>query len=100
MLLEIVDMISVRLFFAQSLTAVMMIAGLLVGFQYDWPDYVHTDYGFPLIWATYTTSTIVGPADIWRLNLTNMVIDLAVWGVSSLIVVMIVEVLKRKRRTA
>ena len=93
-------MISVRLFLAQSLTAVMMVAGLLVGFHYDWPDYVHTDYGFPLSWATYTTSTFAGPADIWRLNLTNVVIDLAVWAVSSLLVVMIVEVLKRKRRTA
>ena len=88
-----------RLPLAQSLTAVMILAGLLVRFHHDWPDYVHTDYGFPLVWATYTMSTIAGPADIWRLNQTSMVVDIAVWAILSVLAATIVHVLKCKRRT-
>ena len=88
-----------RLVFAQVLTAVLVVAGLLVRFHYDWPDYVHTDYGFPLVWATYTTSTFAGPAEIWQLNLANMVVDVALWAVLSVLVATIVDVWKRKRQT-
>jgi hypothetical protein len=53
--------------------------GLLWGFAYNWPDNVHIDYGFPLTWATNTTSTIAGPADIWSVNLFNLLVDLMFW---------------------
>jgi hypothetical protein len=26
--------------------------------RYDWPDFVHIDYGLPLKWATHTLVTI------------------------------------------
>ena len=87
-----------RLVFAQVLTAVMVVAGLLVRFHYDWPDYVHTDYGFPLVWATTTTSTIAGPAEIWQLNLANMAVDVAFWAILSVIVATMIDVLKRRRQ--
>lgn len=77
----------------------MIVSGLMIRFHCDWPDYVHTDYGFPLAWATYTTSTIAGPAEMWRLNPISMVVDITVWTILSVLVVTIVDVLKRKRRT-
>ncbi len=86
----------IRSLFAQILTAIMIVSGLMIRFHYDWPDYVHTDYGFPLAWATYTTSTIAGPAEMWRLNLASMVVDVAVWAIVSAVVATIVVALKRK----
>ena len=55
------------------------IFALLWGFHYDWPDNVHTDYGLPLIWSTHTTSTFVGPADLWAVKTVNLAVDLAIW---------------------
>ena len=57
------------------------------GFRYDWPDFVHVDYGFPLVWATRTLSTIAGPADIWEVNITALSIDLLLW-LGSMVAVM------------
>jgi len=53
--------------------------GLLCGFNYDWPDFVHVDYGLPLTWATHTLSTIAGPANLWNVNIQNLLIDLVFW---------------------
>ena len=49
------------------------------GLNYNWPDNVHVDYGLPLTWATNTTSTIIGPTDLWSVNLVNLLADLAFW---------------------
>lgn len=57
------------------------------GIRYDWPDYVHIDYGFPLVWATHTLSTIAGPVDLWEVNVTILLIDLLLWlGTMSIVV--------------
>ena len=56
-----------------------VLVGVLFSFQYNWPDYVHTDYGFPLAWATHTTTTIVGPVDKWNVNLANLVLNIVFW---------------------
>lgn len=58
---------------------VVIAVGLLFGFNYNWPDYVHVDYGVPLNWATNTLSTIAGPSDLWSVNISNLLIDLAFW---------------------
>ncbi|RLI39373.1 hypothetical protein DRO69_14355 [Candidatus Bathyarchaeota archaeon] len=47
--------------------------------QYDWPDYVHIDYGFPLVWTTHTLITITGPADTWKVDIISLIIDLTFW---------------------
>ena len=57
------------------ITAVALTGGL----NYNWPDNVHVDYGLPLTWATNTTSTIIGPTDLWSVNLVNLLADLAFW---------------------
>jgi len=86
-----------RLFLAQLLTTAMVLAGLLMAFHYDWPDYVHTDYGVPLLWAVHTESAITGPVDIWRVNTTNLVANIAIWTVLSLALVTLIDILSRKR---
>jgi hypothetical protein len=57
---------------------------LLWGIHYNWPDNVHVDYGLPLTWATNTLSTFAGPADLWSVNLTSLLVDLVFWlGIST-----------------
>lgn len=58
---------------------VVTAVGLIFGFNYNWPDYVHVDYGIPLNWATNTLSTIAGPANLWVVNISNLLIDLVIW---------------------
>ena len=86
-----------RLFPAQLLTAAMVLVGLLITFHYDWPDYVHTDYGVPLVWAIHTESAITGPVDIWSVNPTNLVANIAIWTILSLVLVTLICILIRKR---
>lgn len=59
------------------------------GFMFDWPDFVHVDYGFPLVWATHTLSTIAGPADTWNVDLPALFTDLLFWMGSMVIAVAI-----------
>ena len=59
-----------------SIFAIIAIAG---GFTYNWPDFVHTNYGFPLVWGTHTLDTIVGPVDIWHVDIWALVIDMVLW---------------------
>ncbi len=57
----------------------LTISVLLTGFMFNWPDNVHTNYGIPLVWATHTSSTFVGPVDNWIVDLTALLIDLLFW---------------------
>ncbi len=91
------SMNSLRLCLAQLLTALMILAGMLVGFHYDWPDNVHTDYGAPLLWATHTESAFTGPVDIWRVSVTNLIANIAVWTVVSLALTALIN-LKQKSK--
>lgn len=68
----------VILFFMIVWIAITCVA-LLFGFSYNWPDFVHVDYGLPLTWATNTQSTLVGPVDQWAVNPSNLLIDLIFW---------------------
>ena len=58
---------------------VVIAVGVLFGFNYNWPDYGHVDYGIPLNWATNTLSTIAGPAKRWNVNISNLLIDIVFW---------------------
>ena len=59
--------------------ALLMVVALLWGFYYDWPDFVHVNYGLPLTLATHTISTIVGPANLWEVNVVYLLADLMFW---------------------
>ena len=68
---------------------------LLVGFTYDWPDYVHVDYGLPLTWGTNTLNTFAGPVDNWSVNILNLLADLLFWlGILTTIVAVLLYKLK------
>ena len=58
---------------------ILTIFALTQGNRFDWPDNVHIDYGLPLVWATQTLSTIIGPVNLWDVNITALMIDLALW---------------------
>jgi hypothetical protein len=58
---------------------VVTAAALLFGFRYDWPDNVHVNYGSPLTWSTNTVSTFAGPANLWDVNISNLLVDLVIW---------------------
>jgi hypothetical protein len=49
------------------------------GVRIDWPDNVHIDYGFPFTWSTQTLSTIIGPVNLWRVDVGVLVVDLVFW---------------------
>ena len=63
----------------RAVLSAIMIAALTWGTRYNWPDNVHVRHGLPLTWGIHTLVTIVGPVDTWRVNLTSLLLDLALW---------------------
>lgn len=59
--------------------AILTIIALAWGVKYDWPDNVHTDYGLPFVWSTQTLSTITGSVNLWTVDVTALIMDLASW---------------------
>jgi hypothetical protein len=47
--------------------------------RYDWPDNVHIDYGFPLVWSTQTLSTIIGAVNLWIVDITALITNIIFW---------------------
>jgi hypothetical protein len=72
----LVSMSWVGFVFRYVLNLGICVFGVLASFHYDWPDFVHTDYGFPLVWATHTMSTIAGPVDRWAIRLDSLALDI------------------------
>lgn len=64
---------------ALIVVAVITVLALNSPVRYNWPDNVHVRYGFPLTWGTHTLITIQGPVDIWRVNITALILDLTLW---------------------
>ncbi len=74
---------------------VVTVLALLWGFTINWPDNVHVDYGLPLTWATNTISTIAGPANLWSVSVSNLLVDLVLWlGTMTIVVAAMVYKLK------
>jgi len=49
------------------------------GTRFDWPDNVHIDYGFPFMWSTQTLSTIIGPVNLWTVEVSALIMNLIFW---------------------
>jgi hypothetical protein len=49
------------------------------GTGFDWPDNVHINYGFPLVWSTNTLSTIAGAVNIWVVDITALILNIGLW---------------------
>lgn len=76
---------------------VLTIFAVTYGFIFEWPDYVHLNYGLPLIWAIHTLNTIAGPVDKWSVDILVLLTDLLFWqGLMAIIVVIILHIFKRK----
>jgi hypothetical protein len=58
---------------------VLTLLAVTRGTRFDWPDYVHIDYGLPLVWTTHTLNTITGPVNIWEVNISALLMDLTFW---------------------
>ena len=67
-----------RYIFLYLLSLVTVTFGVLMSFGHNWPDYVHTDYGFPFNWSTHIAVTIAGVVDIWTVNLVNLLLNIVV----------------------
>ena len=61
------------------LWTILTILAVTWGTRFDWPDNVHIDYGFPLVWSTQTLSTIVGPVNLWIVDVTALMMNLIFW---------------------
>lgn len=69
-----------------AILSIGTVVALVWGSRYNWPDYVHVRYGFPLTWGIHTLVTIKGPVDIWSVNISSLVMDLAFWLGAMLVV--------------
>ncbi len=82
-----------------AIFAIITILAMVAGFQYDWPDNIHTDYGFPLTYATHTTSTFAGPANIWYVDTVNLAVDLVLWLGTLTVLAAIMQIVLNKKQT-
>lgn len=64
----------------------LTILALTWGTRYDWPDNVHVDYGFPLVWSTQTLSTIIGAVNLWIVDITALIMNIIFWLGTMLII--------------
>jgi hypothetical protein len=77
--------------------AALTVLAVTWGTRFDWPDNVHIDYGVPLVWGTQTLSTIVGPVDLWAVDVTALMIDLAFWlGIMTAVTAVILYFFNKK----
>ena len=70
------------------------VLSMTYGTLLNWPDYVHTDYGFPMAFATHTSSTIAGPADTWSVDLVALTGDLTFWFIGMLAILVATTLLQ------
>lgn len=73
-----------------------VIFAMAFGITYNWPDFLHTNYGFPLVWGTHTLNTIAGPIDKWNVDILNLALDLVFWLGAMVASISIVESYLRK----
>ena len=58
---------------------IITILAVTWGVRYDWPDNVHIDYGFPLVWSTNTLSTLIGAVNLWIVDITTLIMNIIFW---------------------
>ena len=65
------------------------VACMTYGASFNWPDYVHVNYGFPLAFVTHTLNTIAGPVDKWTVDLGSLATDLAFWSTCTAVIMVV-----------
>jgi hypothetical protein len=66
--------------------AVAATVAIAWGTFFNWPDFVHFSYGFPLTFATHTTSTLVGAVDTWSLDIGALASDILFWSGGTIVI--------------
>jgi len=51
------------------------------------PDLVVRTYGFPLLWLSHLTESIIGPVDVWSIHWLSLVMDFVFWCTVSITIV-------------
>ena len=69
----------------QAALSIVAIIAMSFGRLISMPDNVTRLYGLPLNWGAHQLVTIAGPVDVWRVNITNLVLDLVFWMIILLI---------------
>jgi hypothetical protein len=59
--------------------AIITLLAVTWGTRFDWPDNVHINYGFPLVWSTNTLSTITGSVNMWLVDITALILNIGLW---------------------
>jgi hypothetical protein len=65
----------------QGIISLIAIIGISYGRLVSFPDAESRIYGLPFNWGTHQLVSIAGPVDIWSVNISNLVLDLAFWFV-------------------
>jgi hypothetical protein len=71
---RIAILISINIFWA-----IITLLAVTWGTRFDWPDNVHINYGFPLVWSTNTLSTITGAVNMWVVDITALILNIGLW---------------------
>lgn len=79
------------------LWSILTVLAVTWGTRFDWPDNVHVDYGFPLVWSIQTLSTIVGSVNLWTVDITVLMMNLAFWLGTMLTITLIMLYLFNKK---
>lgn len=79
--------------------SILTVLAVTWGTRFDWPDNVHVDYGFPLVWSIQTLSTIVGSVNLWTVDITVLMMNLAFWLGTMLTITLIMLYLFNKKTT-
>lgn len=66
--------------FFMIIWTILTILAVSWGTRVDWPDNIHVNYGFPFVWSIQTLSTIAGSVNLWAVDVTALVMDLAFWS--------------------
>ncbi|MEM3546040.1 MAG: hypothetical protein QW547_02855 [Candidatus Bathyarchaeia archaeon] len=82
------------------LWSIFVTSALTSSAEYNWPDYVHIDYGYPLVWGTHVLNTIHGPVDVWRVNLTALYLDLALWFTIMVVCLSLILYVKPRKQSS
>lgn len=70
------------------------------GRSFEWPDFVHFDYGFPFTFATHTTSTLAGAVDLWSLDMGSLAGDFLFWTAGTIAILLGFVYLARREARA
>ena len=84
-----------RLVRAVVLGIIITLFSVLYSREFNWPDYYHIEYGFPVAWLVRTLSTIIGPTDKFEFQPISFLLDWILWSLVALVLLLAIGRLRR-----